>query len=85
MIAKRIATLLAAVAVTAASPAFAQSAAPAAPVPARENSVRGSAQMEGWPVAAYVVAAVVLGGLVYGLVKFVDDDDGDNDDLPVSP
>lgn len=82
MIAKRIAVLLTAVAVTTASPAFAQASAP---VPAQESSIEGSAQMEGWPVAAYVVAAVVLGGLIFGLVKFVDDDDGDGDDIPVSP
>ncbi|HEY9552991.1 hypothetical protein [Allosphingosinicella sp.] len=81
MISKRIATLLAAVAVTAASPAFSQAAAP---MPARESSLQGSAQAgEGSTTVAYVVAAIVLGGLVYGLVKFLDDDDGD--DVPVSP
>lgn len=80
MIAKRVATLLTAVAMTAASPAFAQASAP---VPAPETSLQGSAQM-GENTAAYVVAAIVLGGLIFGFVKFLDDDD-DGDDIPVSP
>jgi hypothetical protein len=80
MIAKRLATLLTAVAVTASAPAFAQASAP---VPARENSLSGSSQF-GSDTAAYVVAAIILGGLVYGFIEFLDDDDG-GDDVPVSP
>ena len=83
MITKKIAALLAAAAVTVSSPAFAQATAP---VPATESSLQGSAQAgEGSTTAAYVVAAIVLGGLIYGFVKFLDDDDGDGDDVPVSP
>ena len=83
MITKKIAALLAAAAVTVSSPACAQAPAP---VPGTQSSLQGRAQAgEGSTTAAYVVAAIVLGGLIYGFVKFLDDDDGDGDDVPVSP
>ena len=74
MISKRIATLLAALAVAGASPAFSQ--ATAAPAPAAETSFQGSAQAGESNVAAYIVAAVVFGGLIYGFIEFLDDDEG---------
>lgn len=80
MIAKKIATLLAAVAVAASGPAVAQATAP---VPAQESALEGSQQMEGASWAAYAVAAVIFGGLIYGFIEFLDDDDGG--DVSVSP
>ena len=80
---KTTATLLSAVALVAAGPAYAQASASAAPQPAMESSIDGSAQF-GNSTAAYVVAAIVLGGLIYGFIQFMDNDD-DGDEVPVSP
>lgn len=73
---KKIATVLTMAALVAAAPAVAQ--ATAAPAPAAETSLGSqgeSAQFENMGTGGYIIAAILAGLVIWGIIELVDDDE----------
>ena len=79
MFSKKLAALAAISMVTASSAAIAQSTAPAS-VPAARAGVttEGSSELDGRGAGIYIIGAVVLGLIIWGVIELTSDDDSES-------